>query len=679
MTTDNSKYSSTNGLASGEKRRVYFNEFNVLMDKAAYLPLVSGLLRAYAETSETIKANYEFMPFLYFRDTLDTIIEQYENPSIAAFSVSMWNEQLNLKVAEEVKKRHPECLIIFGGPNVPHHPEEYFKEFPFVDVAVRAEGEEAFSEILLRYLDSRDFGDIAGVSYRDSETGACVRSVAERPQSRDLDVYPSPYLEGLFDSLFDTQEEFQFQQIIETNRGCPFLCTFCFWGQGGLSRKYRFHGIERVAAEIEWAAQHEIRYVFNADSNFGMHKRDAEIAQILVNTKQKYGFPEKFRTCFGKNTDTQIFDVAKLLHSNDLEKGITLARQSNNELVLDNIKRTNIKMETYTNLQIRFNESNIPVYCELILGLPGETYETWVAGIDDLLQSGLKNQLFVYMCQVFGNTELDDPEYKKKFGIITNRIPLTEIHGAIRSDNLVTEYEHIVTATGSLSREDWRKSAVFSWVTMLMHSMKLGFFVLYYLHDRYGINYSNLIEYISQGKFGDDDSAMLRLELNGFDEQLDNLLQGNGRGRVLPEFGNIYWDEEEASFLRISNDLDPFYDQLSVVIQSFLKDQDISYDEEELEEVIRYQRMRIPPHGLPKITEWSFNQNIPEYFETCFLSNAQPLITKPQIMTIENNKDYQGNKADYARETILWGRKSGTMLTDVSWRDAVCATAPLGS
>src|SRR5947208_14435468 len=66
--------------------RVYFNEFNVRMGKYCYLPLVSGLLRAYAETSEAIRKNYAFMPFLYCMDSVPAILSQYDSPELAAFS-----------------------------------------------------------------------------------------------------------------------------------------------------------------------------------------------------------------------------------------------------------------------------------------------------------------------------------------------------------------------------------------------------------------------------------------------------------------------------------------------------------------------------------------------------------------------------------------------------------------
>lgn len=658
---------------SQDRRRVYFNEYNVLMEKTAYLPLVSGLLRAYAETSDLLKGRYEFMPFLFHRDSLKRILAQYVKPSVAAFSVSMWNEQLNLKVAEEVKRLYPDCLIVFGGPHVPHHPHVYFERFPFIDVAVRGEGEEAFSEILTRFLTSSEFSGIAGVSWRDPATGTCIRNTEERPQSRDLDIYPSPYLEGLFEETMANQEDMHFQAIIETNRGCPFLCTFCFWGQGGLSRRYRFHGIDRVGRELEWCAIHRIRYVFNADSNFGMHPRDREIAQILVETKKKHGFPEKFRTCFGKNTDDKIYEIATLLHQHDLEKGITLARQSNDNETLHNVKRANIKLSTYRNLQARFNENNVPVYSEIILGLPGETYESWIRGIQELLQAGLKNQIITYTCEVYPNTEFSDPEYMKKFGIVTKRIRLTEIHGAIRQEGLVQEYQDIVITTNSMPLAEWRKMCIFSWTTMLLHSLKLAFFVLAYLVDRFGIRHVDLITYIAEHRMPSGVGSLLCEEVAHFEKQVDRLLEGHGRGHESPEFGNLYWDEEETSFLRISGKLDQFYDEMLVLLREFLRERNLPYDEGELTEAVQYQRMRIPSFCPPASTQWRFNFNFSEYFETHFSSNPVPLKAKPQILTVYP-RDYQGDKAKYARQTILWGRKSGTMLTDVKWHDELSET-----
>lgn len=1052
-------------------RRVYFNEYNILMDGCAYLPIVSGLLQAYAQTKPQLVEAYTFMPYLFHRDSVDVLVEQHHDPDVVAFSMSMWNEQLSLRVAEAVKGRYPACLVVVGGPQVPHDPTAYFARYPFLDVAARSEGEESFAEILDRHLSGSTFDGIAGISWRQPDTGRCVVNREERPQSKDLDVYPSPYLEGLYESLFEAYPDLTFQAIIETNRGCPFPCfagdtyvalpdriirfdeqqytaktpcgmpghshtrcldeprivaqgekpcltlhfdnglsltatpghqiqgaqdgrlvwrtiqslsvgdwvvcqvgqnavedevvlnppvmdyppgighrrpesiqfpgtlngdlawllgfiigdgclpsdrraalhlaltpdtegqarervrrvcgleikdlrasntakmrhgwiysrmfvryltetcgidptekhraprpvfssparivraflrglwaadgyapkkrsgqtylttvshtlaeevamlihwigdaavvrsvvqrgrgdrpvyrvewhdetcrsrstggrpcvasrvpfpsyvrrdrsgsyriskrngraavlrstlekgnpdhplvdktlvyarvvsvidvgirpvydvsnppvhtvgangvlakncSFCFWGQGGLSMKYRYHSLDRTRQEIEWCARHKIVYMFNADSNFGMNRRDRDIAQMLVDTKATYGYPEKFRTCFGKNTDDKIYAIAKLLHDHGLEKGITLARQSNDPQTLENVRRQNIKMSTYQSLQEQFNRADIPVYSELILGLPGETYETWMAGIDEILTSGLKNQLFVYFCQIYPNTEMDHPEYREKFGIETQHLFLTELHGSIRQHELPPEYEEIIVKTDSMTTDDWRKMAIYAWTTMVLHSLKLAYYPLLYLVDHYPVSYGQLIRAFAEGQFPPNLGSIWRTELQHFHTQLDQLLNGKGRGQYLPDYGDIYWDEEEASFLRISERLDQFYRELVPVLESLLTAWDVGpVDRTRLSEVVQYQQALVPlPTIAHRQTLCAFSANVPKYFETFFQTARVPLIPDHPQWLVAIPMDYHGVKEHYARSVIVRGRKSGSLLNEAEYRDA---------
>jgi radical SAM superfamily enzyme YgiQ (UPF0313 family) len=640
---------------------VYFVEANVRMGALCYLPLSSGLLRANAETSEIVKGHYTFKPFIYAIDPLQTILDRFdEAPAVLALSLSMWNEQISLVVAESVKARWPDCLVVMGGPQVPHHPVEFMERYRFVDICVRGEGEEAFREILERFTESRTFDNIMGATWR-AEDGEIIYLPGERPFERALDIYPSPYLEGLFDDLA-VGDAPPFQAIIETNRGCPFMCTFCYWGKGGLSRKYRYHDLERVYSELEWCAAHGIRYVFNADSNFGMNKRDSEIADYLVALKQRTGFPDKFRTCFGKNTDDKIFEIGALFHKHNLEKGITLARQSNDLDVLVNIKRGNIKMETYRSLQARFNDQNIPIYSELILGLPGETVETWRKGIDELLSAGLRNQLFIYFCQVYPNTDLADPDYQAKFGIQTRLVELNEIHGSVRDAALVPEYEDIITATNAMPLADWRRMAILSWITMLMHSLKLGFYVMAWLFDRYGLRHVDFLDYLASGKFSG--AAMIKAEIAAFEDKLDDILSGSGRGCIVDGCGITYWDVEEAAFIRCMEDAERFYGDMRGVVAEFLTQNGVKYDETELAEVVAYQQARIPTRFIGGSEDISFEHNWPDYFEARFTNSPVELLREPQGMTV-HPIDYAGDIERFARESILWGRKSGTLLVEV--------------
>ena len=653
-------------MAASRKKVVYFNEYNVLMGQATYFPLVSGILRAYAQTVPEVKAAYSFKPFIFHLDSLENVLAKYdEAPDVAAFSIAMWNEQLSLRVAEEIKRRWPQCLIVFGGCQLPHNPKEYFVLHPFIDVGVRAEGEEAFLSIMERFLESREFGGIVNVSYRHPVSGEFVYNSEVPEFARGLDAYPSPYLEGLFDDMFEKYSDIEFQAIIETNRGCPFLCTFCYWGRGGTTRKYRYHDLDRVEGEIDWAGRSKVRYIFNADSNFGMHKRDPEVAKFLIETKKKYGFPTKFRTCWGKNTDENIFRIATMLHEHDLDKGVTLARQSNSKTVLANIKRGNIKLSTYENLQLHFNDRNIPVYSEMILGLPGETYESWRDGTEELLRAGLKNQLFVYQCEVYPNTELGEPEYQKKFGIRTHRIQLREIHGIIRSESWVPEFQDIIVETAAMSQADWKRMSRFSIVTMLMHSMKVGFFVISYLTDRFSIPYTSFIEYTNDREMPKGIAPLLEGELDLHDQYLDSLLAGVGRGVVLPSYGDFYWDIEESSMLRLAENFDRFYDQLTTLIAQFLKDKGVSFDVNELAEVVAYQKLRMPSLGV-RPTEMEFAFNVPEYFSHRF-GTSRIAIRRDRQRMLTSPKDFGGDAVHFARETILWGRKSGTLLVGCDW------------
>ncbi len=651
-----------------QKKKVYFNEYNVVMNNTTYLPLVSGMLMANSLQSDIVKEHYDFAPFLFRIDEPANILAQYDEPAVAAFSILMWNAELSLYIAKKVKEKYPNCVIVFGGAHVPHHPEDFFKDFPFIDVAVRAEGEEPFREILEHLALGKSLKKVANVSCRDAD-GSFHHNEEERPFARDLDAYPSPYIEGLYDYIFEENPDLKFQAIIETNRGCPFHCTFCYWGKGGLSRKYRYHGIERVQTEIQWMADHEIQYVFNADSNFGMHRRDAEIADILVKSKKETGYPEKFRTCYGKNTDEKIFQIGQLFHQHKLEKGITISYQSTSDLVQKNIKRDNIKLSSANELQRRFNESDIPVYTELILGLPGESKKSWRDGIEQVLSSGLRNQLFIYICQVYPNTDLGDPEYQKEFGIETKKIELTEIHGTIRNEKWIGEFEEIVIRTNDMTTKEWQDSLTLSWFTMVLHSLKLGFFVLAYFSKRLELGYTDFISYLAEGHFDQNKAPMIAAQLREFEAKAIRISQGEGRGCLLPKYGPIYWDEEEACFLRLSEDFDQFYRELELLAIDFLNEKKVKYSKQELDDVLHYQDLRVPRLVKPAQRSVILNHNVAEYFDKMFSENAVELVPDEKIL-YENQDDFGGDPERFARETILWGRKSGLMLSDIKLEEA---------
>ena len=472
-------------------KNIYFNEYNIPMENTIYLPLVSGKLAAYAKTFPQITEAYNFMPPLYKRDTPENILAQYINPSVAAFSVSLWNYNLSLEVAQLLKEKFPYCVTIFGGPSAPFN-----GTLPNVDYIINGEGERKFVNILARI-------------------GGLYPQVLEGID-KNIDCFPSPYVTGEFDMLL--KDDMKHQAIIETNRGCPYLCAYCFWGQGGLNKQYRFHSLDYIQAEAEWLGRNKIEYVFCADSNFGMFEKDVEIAQIWADTKARFGYPEKVRVCYGKNGEDSIFQVAKILSKAGLAKAITLSRQTNNQEAMQNVNRKNIKKEVFDQLQSKYKAKGIPTYTEFILGLPGETMSSFKKGVMEALETSTK--IFIYHCTVLPGTEMAQPEYIAKHGICTVRVPMSEIHCEIREPGAIQEYEDIIIQTNTMSKEEWIECAVNAWLIQLRHSFNI--------------------------------TPIPNKIVCKFYEIACGITEGKPRGQVDLKFGNIYWEPEELAYLNLT-------------------------------------------------------------------------------------------------------------------------------
>ena len=635
---------------------IYFNEYNLLMGSGgvSYLPFVSGILSAYIKSDLLLASKVEVQPFIFVPDTVENIIALYEKkPDVAAFSIAMWNEQLSLKVASQIKEQWPSCKIVFGGASTPHDSREYMKKNSFIDFCIRAEGEIPFKKLISRLaINEREFADVPHLSWRSSDDQIIVNKETI-PFNRSLDEFPSPYLTGEFDYLL--QPGHKQQAIIETNRGCPFLCTFCYWGKGGSTTKYRFRSLETVYAELEYLASKKVEYIFNADSNFGMHKRDFDIAKKLVELKKSYGYPEKFRTCWGKNTSERIFKIASLLQYHGLDKGVTLARQSNSKDVLKNIKRTNIKLSTYKLLEERFNKLQVPVYGELILGLPGETLESWKAGIQHMLDTGVNNQLFVYQAEVYPNTELGSPAYQKQHGIKTQKIKLNEIHCSPRKAGWIDEFQEIIVETNTISREDYRSMNKFAIWVMLIHSMKLALYPFVFANEHLGISYTNFVSRLIDTKTG-----IIGSFNEAIDAYIDGLLRGEGRGIYNPDVSDVYLEIEEVLFVAATERAPDLLDEIddligqdieSVVIRAFWS------------ELLQYQVLAIPKFAEERHTlSHRFYTSVPDYCSHLFLPEVVDIVVGESSSEVTFEQPGYVDRIEFAKKQIVWARKSGTIL-----------------
>ena len=106
-------------MTKSPKTNLYLFQFSFLYGNEIYLPYSVGALWAYARTFPEINKHIEKKNFIILREQPADIVERLDNPGIAAFSTYVWNFEMSVAVARLIKERYPNCLIIFGGPQIP--------------------------------------------------------------------------------------------------------------------------------------------------------------------------------------------------------------------------------------------------------------------------------------------------------------------------------------------------------------------------------------------------------------------------------------------------------------------------------------------------------------------------------------------------------------------------------
>jgi len=594
--------------------------------------------RRYAE----ITTEYEFPDIIFSREKLVDALEKIRDPYLVAFSCSVWNMEYNKTLSRLIKEKYPDCLISFGGHSVRNN-GEVLSEVPWIDLLNFGEGEEVIAKLLIA-LKNGDISSVPSIAYR--RNGEIILTPHASPCN--LGDLPSPYLTGVFDKLIKENPHREFLSVLETNRGCPYNCAYCDWVT---DKRMRFFPMEKIKAEIRWLGEHKIAYCFCGDSNFGMYDRDIEIAEYLVETKRELGFPEVFRPCYEKNSADRVFKICSILNREGMDKGATLAYQTLSPEALKNIGRKNLTMEHFSSLVKRYNEAGIPAYSELILGLPGETKESFCRGICRLLESGQHNSLNVYHCEMLPNAEMSDPDYIEKYGIKVMKVGFNHIHSVPERDEEVPEYSYLVRATATLSEEDWVYSNLFSVCVQCFHALGiLRFFAIYLYTEKntgYYEFYTSLLEYIMNG------SGILTDLWQSFRKKYESSLSGDWNYHN-EKFGNVTWFFEEGAFLEIISD----YDRVMESLVPFLKGYGIP--DGLFDELKKYQKLMIRKPNETKREE-AFSYSLHRYFED-ILKGEEAQLKKESNKLVVTPKTVYSDFFEYAKETVWYGRRRGASV-----------------
>jgi putative methyltransferase len=558
-------------IACIEMRKIYI----VALHQIPFLPYVHGLLRNTVETDEALSREYTFGNPFFLSDALEDMVERMEKPDVVGFSCYVWNTRKQMKLARLVRQRFPECLIVAGGPHVPSRPESFLTEHPAVDVVVHGEGEYVFADLLRQRMRTQpSWHEVAGISFRDR--GHTVTAPCLAPRPGRLVAMRSPYLSGhLHDAIESCHRRAdRFYALWETNRGCPYSCTFCDWGSATMS-KVRTVPDEQIFADIEYFGEQRVPNLFICDANFGILPRDLEIAERLAAANRKYGYPQQVRVNFAKESNDRVFQISQVWADHGMLMGTTLSMQSMDMDVLGAVERRNIGYENFQKLSVRYREAGIHTYSELILGLPLETRQSFEEGIGKLLDGGSHDDIRVFDFMLLPNSPVNVPATLNRYGLktIKRRMYLDRPD----DENEVAEF---VVETSSLSREDWVFCQVFAQAVQFLHNGCYTRYVAVHLRRCYQLRYEDfyrrLVNWAIERPY-----TVLGLVLGFLEKMYRQYLEDDSIPHVhmiasqsemierVRAFGNRRgWTPDQWAWLAVASDGTRFYVELSEFVRS---------------------------------------------------------------------------------------------------------------
>jgi tRNA A37 methylthiotransferase MiaB len=646
----------TNLTGNGPDLTVGLVQINNSFADACYLPYSIGVLQAYFQEHSGKAAGVRFLTPVYRRTTVAQSAREMAGAQVLGLSVSSWNFKASLEIARLHKERHPESWIVLGGPHVPSDPGPIFSAYPWVDLVVHGEGEIPFTRILESWP-QRDWEEIPSVSYLSR--GILV-SRPEESRITELDQVPSPYLAGVFEPLMSVDRGHQWLALWETNRGCPFTCSYCDWGAATRSKLFCF-GMERLEQEIQWFSRQRIEFIFCCDSNFGIFPRDMEIVAAVARAKELTGYPRALSVQNTKDSD-RSYQMQKTLAEAGLSKGVNLALQSMNPETLDLIGRRNIPAQMFQDLQHRYSRDRIETFSDIIIGLPGESYQSFTRGIDQIIEGGQHNRIQFINLSILPNAPMARPAYRDAHGLVSVETRIMNIHGA-PADALdsVFETQELVVGSAAMPVEDWCRTRAFSWMASLVYFDKLLQIPIMLLRALGEIGYVRQIE-----AFLDPAPGQFPIfeELNAFFlAQARNIVEGGPEFFHAPDALNIFWPHDEYAYIRLSKEgkLEAFYREAGRLLGALAAQAGLGTPAW-LAESLELNRMLLKQPGSHDELTLDCSWDLLATCEAVRTTGSGTLVEGPVSYRVDRGAETWPDWDSWSREVVWYANKRGAYL-----------------
>ncbi|HBG04528.1 MAG: B12-binding domain-containing radical SAM protein [Geobacteraceae bacterium GWC2_58_44] len=316
------------------------------------------------------------LPGLEFRILELTVNEQQDQllsrlhaaeADVIMFSCYIWNTELTLKLASDLKQLAPGTFIVLGGPEVSFGAFDMMVRNGAVDCIVRGEGEETCRELLQALRDGAPLDEIAGISYREGEE---VVANPERGAIAELATIPSPFAAGLVDLVKPLV-------YYETSRGCPFSCAFCM---SSIDSGVRSFPMERIRRDLSLLMESGVRTVKLVDRTFNYDAARAnEIWRFIIEQNRSSKF--HFEIAAELLTDDNLALLAQVPAGMfRFEIGV----QSGGEETLAKVERRSSLEKLFDNVRRLKSTTKLTVHLDLVAGLPGESLQGFLASLQGL-------------------------------------------------------------------------------------------------------------------------------------------------------------------------------------------------------------------------------------------------------------------------------------------------------
>jgi radical SAM superfamily enzyme YgiQ (UPF0313 family) len=379
-------------------------------------------------------------------------------PEILALSNYIWNSKLSLKIAKIAKKINPKILTVMGGPHCRSDKDgmkTFLNKYPQIDAYIPFEGESPIIELIGKCLNTKvvekdKLGSVQG-TYLNIQNYNFERLLVKSDKTKQvynspyytINQFTSPYLSGMLDEFLDDP---QLSPLLESNRGCPYSCTFCAWGIGSGNKLIK-KDLHKFVSEMWYIGKRTRNDVwFLADANFGMVEDDVTIATELKKINNKYGSPKTFEYHTAKNTAKMVFKVANILGDS---APINVAVQSFDPEVLKKIKRKNLKNHEIQEFIKMHQDQGRTVVTDILVPLSGDTMKSHLNSLRTAMQFGF-DKIHTNIIRMLPGVEMESDADRKKYGFKTLWRPMDSGYG-IYDGEFIFETDESIMETNDIT------------------------------------------------------------------------------------------------------------------------------------------------------------------------------------------------------------------------------------